>query len=574
MGKKGIKTRKVGIASKMMIWLIIATILTSVWFSIASYRLLLRAMNNSYGTEALDVASMAANSIDGDMFERVIKNGYGEEYDKVKDILTYFLEGDVVLYIYTIARGNDGMIHFVVDADPNDPADYWEKLDTQSEINSALVGVAAVTEEPVTDEWATAFNAFAPIYNSAGKVVGAVGIDVDAGMINKMVLKLSTHIVLAFFICLFVAVTVGVIVYIRQSKSFKGVNDMVMNVASDDGDLTQRLNIRSGDELEVISGNLNRLLEKTQETIREVKNGNNSLGNTMQTINNEMHDALSAVETSNNKLETISANIEEISANIEVSSSDADTIYGTSEMVRNIVSNNTKAVDDISIESKKLYNATKQSTEEANKNLEEIKERLEVEKEKAQAVEKIAKLSDSILEISNQTNLLSLNASIEAARAGEAGRGFSVVATEISKLAEDSTTAASEIQVVSQAVNEAISGFLAVTDRMMDVIKEMVKNDYAAFEESSERFSRSTATIKGDMNELDRMMDNYFGSIESISNSIRQIALASEHNAKEVVAVSTAVNELDEALQQTVTATDGAMLTMSEINNNLDKYKA
>ena len=83
-----------------------------------------------------------------------------------------------------------------------------------------------------------------------------------------------------------------------------------------------------------------------------------------------------------------------------------------------------------------------------------MEQSIENSKEAAQ----IQSLTENILQIASQTNLLSLNASIEAARAGEAGKGFSVVAAQISELAESSRTIAKNIQEISTLVTESVTG--------------------------------------------------------------------------------------------------------------------
>lgn len=572
MENSSLKTRKLSISIKMVLSMLAATIVSGIIIVVQVINLSTEILTDTYKDEALSVAKMVADNIDGDAFDAAIQNGPGEDFDLVFEQLTTFLKGDAIMYVYTVAADENGKYRYIVDADTVSPAEYWEAAADQPEIKAALGGVASVTADPVEDEWGTAYNAFAPVWNSKGKIVGVVGVDVDSHMVDKQSHRMINCFLIAIVICAGLVLVAGIYIFIKQSREFSALNNAVLSVASADGDLTQRLNVKSGDELEVIANNLNKLLEKTQDTIKGIKDGNGNFSGVIQNINSDMHISRESVSATNTSLENISANIEEIAANIELSSADADSIYGTSEMVRNIVSQNTKAVEDISAESHKLYVSTKRSTEDANRHLKEIRNQLEEEKEKAQAVDKIAQLSDAILRIAKQTNLLSLNASIEAARAGDAGRGFAVVATEINGLAESSSRAATEIQQVSKAVNDAINGFLGMTDTMMKLIDDMVEKDYTTFEDTSKRFKESTVGIKDDMIELDNMMKNYFSSIESISSSIRQIAAASEHNAKEVVEVSQTINSLESALSGTVDATDDAMNTMKAINKNLDTY--
>jgi methyl-accepting chemotaxis protein len=516
---------------------------------------------------------MAAKNIDGDQFERVVNNGYGSDYDVIHKELSGFLEGETVLYVYTYARDDNGNLIFVIDSDPEEPAAYGDIADEQPEVDSALKGTPAVTDEPITDEWATAYNAYAPIYNSAGEVVGVVGVDLDAETSAKMVSSSGGYIVSGLIFSLIVAIAAGLFFGARQKKIYVKINNAVMEVASDNGDLTQRIEIRSGDEMEVIAENLNKLLQKTQETIAETKQGTKEVNDMMKTIDSDMVSSRKSVETASADLQSVAASGEEITANIETASNVSDALYDTTESVKEMVERNAEAVHEINDNSAKLHKLAEESTVKANENINKMKNELDIEKEKAQAVEKIQTLSLSILDIAQQTNLLSLNASIEAARAGEAGRGFAVVASEISKLAEDSSKAASEIQEVSNEVNEAITGFLGISETMMTTINEMVEKDYASFMNSSSEFAESAEGMSKDMWEMHNKMDEVFESISTIKTSIRDVAAASDQNTQDIIGCAEMVSELDKIIRSTSEAAGNTAKTIAEIDETLGSYK-
>jgi methyl-accepting chemotaxis protein len=538
-----------------------------------SHKMLFNSLLTQNRNETLDVAKMAANNIDGDQFERVVNNGYGSDYDVIHKELSGFLEGETVLYVYTYARDDNGNLIFVIDSDPEEPAAYGDIADEQPEVDSALKGTPAVTDEPITDEWATAYNAYAPIYNSAGKVVGVVGVDLDAETSAKMVSSSGGYIVSGLIFSLIVAIAAGLFFGARQKKIYVKINNAVMEVASDNGDLTQRIEIRSGDEMEVIAENLNKLLQKTQETIAETKQGTKEVNDMMKTIDSDMVSSRKSVETASADLQSVAASGEEITANIETASNVSDALYDTTESVKEMVERNAEAVHEINDNSAKLHKLAEESTVKANENINKMKNELDIEKEKAQAVEKIQTLSLSILDIAQQTNLLSLNASIEAARAGEAGRGFAVVASEISKLAEDSSKAASEIQEVSNEVNEAITGFLGISETMMTTINEMVEKDYASFMNSSSEFAESAEGMSKDMWEMHNKMDEVFESISTIKTSIRDVAAASDQNTQDIIGCAEMVSELDKIIRSTSEAAGNTAKTIAEIDETLGSYK-
>ncbi|MBQ7636589.1 MAG: methyl-accepting chemotaxis protein [Lachnospiraceae bacterium] len=567
------KTRKMSNSFKVTLMITLTALGVGLLMFFISHKMLFNSLLTQNRNETLDVAKMAANNIDGDQFERVVKNGYGSDYDVIHKELSGFLEGETVLYVYTYARDSNGKLIFIIDSDPEEPAAYGDEAEEQPEVDSALKGTPAVTDEPVTDDWATAYNAYAPIYNSAGKVVGVVGVDLDADTSAKMVSSSGGYIVSGLIFSLIVAISAGLFFGWRQKKVYVKVNNAVLDVASDNGDLTQRINLKTGDEMEIIAENLNKLLQKTQEIIAETRNGTKEVNGMMKAIDSDMVSSKRSVETASADLQSVAASGEEITANIDTASNVSDALYDTTEAVKEMVERNADAVHEINDNSAKLHKLAEESTVKANDNIGKMKNKLDIEKEKAQAVEKIQALSLSILDIAQQTNLLSLNASIEAARAGEAGRGFAVVASEISKLAEDSSKAASEIQEVSNEVNEAITGFLGISETMMTTINEMVKNDYASFMDSSLEFAKSAEGMSKDMKEMHNKMDEVFEAISTIKTSIRDVAAASDQNTQDIIGCAEMVSELDRIIRNTSEAAGNTAKTIAEIDETLGAYK-
>lgn len=147
--------------------------------------------------------------------------------------------------------------------------------------------------------------------------------------------------------------------------------------------------------------------------------------------------------------------------------------------------------------------------------------------------ETILSMNEIISEISEQTNLLSLNASIEAARAGEAGKGFSVVAQEIKKLAEKSATTSSEIKNEITVIEENIKGLLKDTEECIEKTKEIRGKSLEA--------NKSLKDIQNNVAEL-------FNYIEHISENVEQQTKATENLTINVEEVAGFVSEIDSTM--------------------------
>ncbi len=134
-----------------------------------------------------------------------------------------------------------------------------------------------------------------------------------------------------------------------------------------------------------------------------------------------------------------------------------------------------------------------------------------------------------IQNIAEETDLLSLNASIEAARAGEAGRGFSVVAQQISKLAEQSNTAAAEVEQI-------IAEIVADSDKMvevMDVVKVKMEQQQQKLDETMEKSNAVAAGVTNSLNNIESIRDKVdvlSGSGDAIQDVVHDLASISEQN--------------------------------------------
>ena len=565
------KTRKISIAAQLFLFILGAAVVVALIVGIVSYATMSNFLQSKTKNDVMEIAVMGAANVDGETFAKAVE-GDEDALLVVKDSLSFFLEGESVTYIYTLMPKDADNFQFVVDTDPDDPGEYADDYEADDAMFEAMEGRASVTAQPITDEWGTFYCGYAPVsYN--GKVLGIVAVDYEASSIQASLNSLVRNLVGAVIIGVVVAILAAFTMAIRMKRNFTKVNDKILEVASDDGDLTKVLDISSGDELEVIGNNLNKLLSKTGSTVREIKSGADNIGSKMGDINSHVSGSVSRITDINDAVQTIVASSEEIAASIGTAGSQVDYVYDDIHNIVDIVSNNTDSLREINVSSKELNDTAKASSARINESVESMSKNLQEEKEKADAVLQIKELSDAILRISNQTNLLALNASIEAARAGEAGRGFAVVATEIGGLANSTNDAANEIQKMSNDVVEAIQGLNNLADRMLLLLSEEISADYIKFDGISQGFAAKSDDIRESMEKLQQKTVQYEKSLEKIKEAILAVGSASEENSDEIIRVSELLSSMDADMKNIGVSTKETFSAISDMNSGLNSYK-
>lgn len=229
----------------------------------------------------------------------------------------------------------------------------------------------------------------------------------------------------------------------------------------------------------------------------------------------------------------------ELSVKISDVSGGTMDIQKTSELAREAAGNGIKVVSEFREES----NATRDIVQLVITDIDHLEEQSR----------RIEKMVDIINEIASQTNLLSLNASIEAARAGDAGKGFSVVADEIRKLADQSMKAVKQIedvvnQIKSKTKDTVISAKSAETiiSGQADAIHNTVEM-FNSINGYVEKMNSGLAKITGSMKEMDELKERTLESIASITLVAEQSAATAEEVSATVNCQLESINSLNEA---------------------------
>ena len=546
------KVRKISITNKLVIGIVFLFLILDITFGVITYNKSKNMLVEQIKSNTVSVAKAVAMGIDCSVVAAVKSGDEGnDEYMKVSKLLTEYMEQTGVEFVYTLRSSANGGMEYAIDAQIDDPSSIGDVFEDE-EAAPALSGTSVSSSEPYTDEWGTHLSAYSPLYEN-GKVVAAVGVDVSLEWVEKQTMALLKTIIA---VCSIVMIGGAVILILLSSvlkRKFILLNNKIIELTEVDGDLTKQIEIASGDEFEVIGGNVNRLIEFLRNILLSVSRGSEQLSGASKNIAGSVRGARDEARGISDTISEMSATMEETAASInEIDSRLMDINASFEEIEKEIAGGSDFARQQHGQAAEVGNNAERQrkvTQEKVRTMAASVAEKIECSK----AVSRIEDLTGDIISIASQTNLLALNASIEAARAGEAGRGFAVVATEIGVLADNSQGAASEIKNVSVEVISAVNQLAAEAEKLIRFVDE---------------------TTMGELDELVKVSDEYISSaehvsgiMESFSDAISQIGMNMDRIRESMDAVNHAVDAAAEGVAKTAQQSVAMSNNMSHIDD-------
>ncbi|MHC1684051.1 MAG: methyl-accepting chemotaxis protein [Clostridiaceae bacterium] len=345
--------------------------------------------------------------------------------------------------------------------------------------------------------------------------------------------------------------------------------------------------VATGDFSIIIPEKYLRLKDELGDMAKATDKMQHSVKNIIEAVIVETKNVKDSITVSNKNISKLTSNLEEASqavkqltGGIEENAACTEEITANTIEIERAINNiadksqsGAVSANEISKKANELKNNAKTSQNNAYEIRKKIDKAMSEAIEKTKEVEKIKVLAEAILQISSQTNLLALNAAIEAQRAGESGRGFSVVAEEIRKLAETSKVTVNEIQETISTVFEAVNKLTKTSKQTAEFIDTEIVKGYSELVQTGENYDKDSLYIEELVMDLSTTSEQLLQSVKTVSTVINEIAIENNEGVVNANNITEKISRIYNSANEVKLESDTIKESSDKLNESISKFR-
>ena len=400
---------------------------------------------------------------------------------------------------------------------------------------------------------------YQPLVNADGTVAGGIGVAKDATDVQKTIAAQTRRITLISIVLLVCAAVVIIFLTTRMVTVMKSTKHFLAKLAQGEfGVDPKQKHVKRNDELGDIYRSSVQLQQELRKIVDNIKQSSESLINsanqltgmaqstrtTVDSVCDSMRGITDASVTQNEETTVAIGNVQGMANEIAYISHIMDSL-----------TQHANQMSEAEQASETIIHQLNASNEETIDTITNVAEQINA---LHSSVESIQTAINMIQSIAEETDLLSLNANIEAARAGESGRGFSVVATQISKLADQSNSTA-------ENVADIITNIIAEADRMVEMMGDVKNKIYEQQKKLDDTMDKSSAVALG--------VNNSLRDIDTIRNKISVLSQSGDSIQDIVTNLASIAEQNESSTQATMDSALGMSDTMNSLENASESLK-